>query len=128
MYFVSFWKLVVVMYTTRPDCWFADSFTYVFGYVFKWSKSNINNFFINKNQWNWHKNYIWYQNQSDFVNLYCRVHSPQLPLVAMLLDYKTTKMRLRKNFLPCFVTICAKTGSSRFMLQVINSFAEGLSQ
>ena len=50
MYFVSFWKVVVGMYTTRPDCLFADSFTYVFGSVFNWSKSNVNNFFINKNQ------------------------------------------------------------------------------
>ena len=46
----------------------------------------------------------------------------------MLLDYKTTKRRFRKTFLLCCVTICAKTGLSSFMSQVMNSFVEGHSQ
>ena len=50
------------------------------------------------------------------------VHSPQLLWVALLIDYKTTKMRFQKTFLACCITICAKTSLSGFMSQVIISY------
>ena len=87
-----------------------------------------------KSIFHWHKpvklskNYLWYQNQPDFIIQYSEVHSPQLPWVVRLLDYKTTKMRFQKTFLLCCVTICAKIGVIGFMLQVIISYIEGLSK
>ena len=46
----------------------------------------------------YHENYLWYQNQPDFIMQNSRVHSPQpLPWVATL-PWLLTKMRFRKTF------------------------------